>query len=162
MFRPIRMDHTNCLQVAIKSIQLVDLESSFDICRNIEETSSPDTGLLRARPCSSNRCGPAPPSHRHHFWWHTYQATCGSGYAPAALGANQAPSTPTARPPKRHCWTLPTNLNPSSPMPTAIAHTVFPPTPPHPLPASPTRWIQQSLARSAEATLGWSKEGSLL
>jgi hypothetical protein len=31
--------------------------------------------LLRARPCSSNRCGPAPPSHRHHFWWHTYQAT---------------------------------------------------------------------------------------
>jgi hypothetical protein len=54
---------------------LADLESSFDICCNTVETSSPDTGLLRARSCSSNRCGPAPPSHQHHFWWHTYQTT---------------------------------------------------------------------------------------
>ena len=29
MFRPIRMDHTNCLQVAIKSIQFNDLGSWY-------------------------------------------------------------------------------------------------------------------------------------
>ncbi len=39
------------------------------------------------------------------------------GYAPAALGDNQVPSMPLARPPNRYCWTLPTKLNPSSPMP---------------------------------------------
>ena len=73
---------------------LADLDSSFDICCNTVETSSPDTGLLRARSCSSNRCGPAPPSHWHHFWRHTYQVTF-------CVDTHQRRLGPTKRRPRR-------------------------------------------------------------
>ena len=70
------------------------------------------------------------------------------GDDPAALGVNQAPST-LARPPNRHSCTLPTKINPSSPMPSAFAHVVFPPTQPTARdPPSATRRLQQSLPRS--------------
>ena len=70
------------------------------------------------------------------------------GDDPAALGVNQAPST-LARPPNRHSCTLPTKINPSSPMPSAVAHAVFPPTQPTArVPPSATRRLQQSLPHS--------------
>jgi hypothetical protein len=115
------------------------------------ETSSPDTGLLRVRPCSSNRCGPAPPSHRHHFWWHTYQAT----FCVDTPQRRLAPTKP--RPFRSHAHqigtvgrcprssTRPPQCLPQSRMP------CFHPHPHAPDPPSPPLWLQQSLARSAEA-----------
>lgn len=63
-------------------------------------------------------------------------------------GAWGQPST-LARPPNRHSCTLPTKINPSSPMPSAVAHAVFPPTQPTArVPPSATRRLQQSLPHS--------------
>ena len=72
--------------------------------------------------------------------------SCGDD--PAALGVNQAPST-FAHPPNRHSCTLTTKINPSSSMPAAIAHAVFPPTRPTVRdPPSPTRRFHQNLPHS--------------
>ena len=71
-------------------------------------------------------------------------STSGAWGQPSAVHADRTP-TKSALLDAAH------EAQPSSPMPPAIAHAVFPPTPPRPRPASPTRWLQQSLARSAEA-----------
>jgi len=128
---------------------LADLESSFDICCNTVETSSPDTGLFRASPCSSNRCGPAPPSHRHHFWWHTIKPrsvwirTSGAWGQPSAVHADRTTTKSVL---------LDTAHEAQPVLPNADRNRAyFHPHPYAPDPPSPTRWLQQRLARSAEA-----------
>jgi hypothetical protein len=54
MFRPIRMDHTNCLQVAIKTLQFLD-------CKEQGQRAPSGRKQYRSTRCSTAKCSYGPP-----------------------------------------------------------------------------------------------------